>query len=237
MPQERRVQSVRIWLLVWAMSLCPLFVWAQHYSHEVGGQLAMVGYLGDANRRIPFRMPGFGVGVQYRRNFDLRMAVSVKADYALYRGDTRHANTLFPGGQAARFSTHSALAQALFEYNFYPYSDKFAFLATQRLSPYVGVGVAAGAAFGSEGMAFLPGIVGEVGLKYKLASRLNAQLSLGGKHFFSDRLDALSKGSGFLNNPFGVSGLPWKGGDGAVYISLGFSYEFGTHHEQCQRRE
>lgn len=211
---------------------------AQEYRYELGVTTGAVGYLGDANPRIPFASPGGGVMVQARYNFNFRIVGYLSLGYQLFTGKTTLGRTDFPETVAPRFSTSALLLNPAFEYNFYPYSDKFSFLGTKRLSPYISLGLALGLGFEYKGRPFfMPGFSGAVGLKYKVANRWNLQLQLGGIHFFTDKLDSGGNAlAASLDNPYGLSKQPWKGNDGAVMLLLGVTYEFGRRVTECFTR-
>lgn len=206
---------------------------AQEYRYDVGASLGTVGYLGDANPTIPFAAPGASLQIVGRYNMNLSMAFSGTLGYYLLRGSTKRHPEQFPSGQAISFHSSAILFQPRFEYNFYPYSDKFHFLSTRRLVPFLSLGLPLGIAFTKRSPAFLPGVAASFGLKYKMANRWNLLLEVQGMHFFSDRLDTPTAESDFLNNPYRLSALPWKGGDGIIAVVVAVTYEFGYIKAQC----
>lgn len=207
---------------------------AQEYRYEVGAAAALAGYLGDAGPKIPFVPPGFGLSIVSRYNINFRMAGYLALDYTLYRGNLRYAHSEFPQATEARFATSTFLLNPAFEYHFYPYSDKFSFRHTRRLVPYIALGFAAGVGLKAQGgLFFIPGLTGALGLKYKLANRWNITCSLGGKYFFTDKLEAGSKDAAWLDNPLAIAKAPFKGNDGGVALTIGLTYEFGKRTSGC----
>lgn len=209
---------------------------AQEYNYEVGFAAGPTGYLGDAGPVVPFAPPGASGVVQTRYNINFRMAAYLSLGYHLFRGNTSYSESSFPNDATAKFTTSTLLLNPAFEYNFYPYSDKFPFLQTRRLSPYVSVGMVAGVGFGAKGVFIIPGLSGALGLKYKVATRWNLQLQLGGMHFFSDKLEGGNAQADFLNNPHHLSSPPWKGNDGSISLLLGITYEFGSRASDCNKQ-
>lgn len=208
--------------------------YAQEYKYELGGMLGASCYLGDANPRNPMRSVGISAHAVARYNIDFRFVVGASAGYTQLRGNSHNSGTLFPQSVEGSFNTSTILLNPFVEYNFYPYSDKFSYLRTKRLVPYISLGVAAGVGFNYQNKPFfLPAISGALGLKYKVANRWNVQLQLAGMHFFADALESSSKAGSAFNNPLGTSKLPWKGGDGMVALWLGVTYEFGMHKRSC----
>ncbi len=207
---------------------------AQEYKYEVGIATGVNSYLGDANPAIPFATPGATAMVQARYNINFRMVAFVGVQYNLFRGNSNVAKTVFPQNSSSKFSTASILFTPAFEYNFYPYSDKYPFLQTKRLTPYISLGLAVGVGLANQAKPFvIPGLSGALGLKYKVANRLNLQLQLGGMHFFTDKLEGASNTTAFLNNPYGIAKQPWKGNDGAINVLVGITYEFGQQVKSC----
>lgn len=223
-------------LLLFISSIGTATIEAQEYKYELGISLGPIGYLGDANPQIPFSTLGVGALVQARYNINFRMVAHLSVGYQLFRGKTKLQDTRFPSDPTLKFSTSTILLNPTFEYNFFPYSDKYPFLQTRRMTPYISLGMALGLGFKQAGgVFFMPGLTGAIGLKYKVANRWNLQLQLGGMHFFTDALESGGKSANTLNNPYGVAQRPWKGNDGAVAILMGISYEFGAKTVECRK--
>lgn len=220
--------------------LCLLLIplgcgFAQEYKYEVGFATGATGYLGDLNPKIPFASPGVGAAVQARYNINFRAMGYLALSYNFFQGKNLATGSDFVEGRDVRFATSSLLLNPAFEYNFYPYSDKYPFLGTRRITPYISLGLVAGIGLGDRGSAFfIPGLSGGFGLKYKVANKWNLQLQLGGMHFFTDKLDTGGSSSPrHLNNPYQLAYQPWKGNDGAVMLQFGVTYEFGVREKDC----
>ncbi len=211
---------------------------AQEYRMEWGAWGSVNSYLGDANKVIPFATLGGGAGIQMRYNHNFRLAFSGDLSLNLLQGSTRVTKNVFPEvSDPIRFTAHTLLLATRGEYNFFAYSDKYPFLHTKRWSPYIALGLNVGVALGKGTPVFLPGIEGAVGVKYKFANRWNLIASLGGRHFFADKLDTLGTNSNILSNPYHVQSSWYKGGDGMIMITLGVTYEFSSRGSSCNMNE
>lgn len=236
--EGNRLSQYPWWLLLLILGGIHSALNAQEYRLEWGGIASVNSYLGDANRVIPFASVGGGVGAQMRYNHNFRIAFSGDLSYNYIHGNSRIRNQVYPQQTSKiNFAAHALLLSIKGEYNFFAYSDKYPFLHTRRWSPYLALGLSVGAAFGKDAHTFMPGIEGALGIKYKIANRLNLIASLGGRQFFTDRLDALSNESSFLSNPYRLQSSWYKGGDGMLLITLGFTYEFSSRGSSCNINE
>lgn len=207
---------------------------AQEYRYEMGVSAGTVAYLGDANPSNPFNTIGGSLGGFFHYNHNLRLALTAHLDYFHWRGNTQSfQGNVFPNAAQASFSCHAVGAIFRSEYNFYPYSDKYPFLQTRRLTPYIAAGATFALSLQQQKPVFHPGVNLALGLKYKLRNRINLIAYVEGTHFFSDRLDTSSSSSSFLSNPYNVSSSLLKGGDGMVRLMVGVSYEFQKQTTNC----
>lgn len=212
----------------------PIFVRSQEYKYELGIISGATGYLGDANRTIPFASPGLATAVQGRYNINFRFVGFLSLGYYLFRGNNFQGKNRFPHNAQAKFATSTILVNPAMEYNFYPYSDKYPFLQTKRLSPYLSLGIVLGTGFkDGGGLFFFPGFSGFLGLKYKVANQWNLQCQLGGMYLFTDGLEKGTKEASFFENPYNIAKAPWKGTDGGVFFLFGVTYEFGSTKASC----
>lgn len=207
---------------------------AQEYRYEVGVSGGATAYLGDANPSNPFKAMGTSLEGIFRYNHNLRLAFSGYMNYFQLNGNSkRFRGNHFPNGSQASFTLHGVGIVLRSEYNFYPYSDKFPFLQTRRLTPYIAAGATLGFSVQHSQALLHPGVNLALGIKYKLRNRLNFFAYVEGTHFFSDRLDTSSTSSKILRNPYHVNSSLLKGGDGMVRLMLGISYEFQKQATRC----
>lgn len=221
---------------MWGFSF--LSMQAQEYRYEWGATAHLNNYMGDANKRNPFSALGGGAGLVMRYNYNFRVAFSGDLSYLYLQGRGSDAHQSYAQAiPQGHFQSHLYQLAVRGEYNFFPYSDKFPFLQTRRWSPYVALGAVAGAAQNGSHWAVTPGVEGALGIKVKLRNRLNASLSLSGRHYFCDQLDALALGREYLNNPYQIHSSWYKGGDGLLLLSLAVTYEFSVRGSSCNHNE
>lgn len=172
--EGNRLSQYPWWLLLLILGGIHSALNAQEYRLEWGGIASVNSYLGDANRVIPFASVGGGVGAQMRYNHNFRIAFSGDLSYNYIHGNSQIRNQVYPQQTSkVNFAAHALLLSFRGEYNFFAYSDKYPFLHTRRWSPYLALGLSVGAAFGKDAHTFMPGIEGALGIKYKIANRLN----------------------------------------------------------------
>lgn len=87
-------------------------------------------------------------GVAFRYNHNFRLAFSGELGYSFLPFDCRYAQTDYPqareANQATRGVSHLLTLNGWAEYNFAHYSDKFRYLQTRSLVPYIGAGLSVG---------------------------------------------------------------------------------------------
>lgn len=203
----------------------------QEYLYEIGGELGVGSYTGDAVRRVAPAPLGLALGVTARYNINFRGVLTTSLTYRGLRGSTSYADNIFPAGQEASFSTSMVALSVGGEFHWRPLSDKYRYLGTTSLSPYLGGGVSLLGAWGSASSVITPGVYAAMGVKYKLTSRLTATAELRWTYSLTDRLDALSSGSAFLANPYGVNASSLRGKDSFGGIGIGLSYHFGLRNK------
>lgn len=229
-----RHQHCFVWVVAVFMLLPPSGVLAQEYRFEYGAQVGISSYLGDANPKIPFNPMGGAIELSWRYNHNFRTAFSAHVGYALLPINSSITKNTFPNVTVpVRSTSHFIHTQLLAEYNFAHYSDKFAYLKTQRLVSYILGGMDIGFVPAKHKTHFVPGVTLGFGIKYKIRNRLNLLATLQGFHYFSDALDAPDQSSAWLQNPYRTASGFLKGGDGRIAFSLGLTYEFGLNKKTC----
>lgn len=225
-----------VWSVVLLLCLGSFTVQAQEYKYEYGVQVGIGSYLGDANPSIPFTPLGAEVAASWRYNANFRSAFSAHVGYVLLPFNTMVTENAFPvqSGDKHKGVSHLLHVQLLAEYNFVHYSDKFRYLNTRRLAPFISGGIDLGVAPFAETFVFAPGLTLGVGMKYKIQNRLNLVVNLQGFHYFSDALDTPSNDLGWLDNPYRIPHQFVKGGDGRMALTVGLTYEFGMRRSTCQ---
>ena len=201
---------------------------SQEYKYEIGGMGGGAFYMGDVNKGTPLKGLNPSLGLVFRYNANFRIAFKGGLTWAQVTGSTDGLANTFPNGMQTSFSRNVVDIGGQFEFNFFPYSDKFAYLNTQRLSPYLLVGLGGTIATGS-GPAFgalnLP--IG-VGIKYKLRNRINIGAELKVHKVLGDGLDNAQ-----LNNPYGIGSSVMKNGDWYTLTTLFLTWDFGPRNRKC----
>jgi hypothetical protein len=203
---------------------------AQEYKYEIGGMAGLSMYLGDANQSA--LMQGFNpaAGVVFRRNFNFRWAL--KADLMMGRvtGDTKNTENVFPGHAGTSFGRNFFDLGGQMEFNFLPYSDKFAYLNTSRIAPYLlaGLGINAASKFASLNMPL------GFGVKYKVVNRINLGLEYAVHRLFSDSFDAPRKDGFNLDNPYGIKSGSLKNKDWYNTFMFSITWDFGPNDRKCE---
>jgi len=220
-----------------SLALCAISLTAQEYRYEVGGYVGASSYLGDANRRIPLVPIGATGGGIFRYNHNFRLAFAGEMGYSLLPFDCKYAETDYPQireiGKTLHGEAHLLALQGWAEYNFAHYSDKYRYLQTKSLVPYIGAGLSAGVTLAARQTAFLPGAGLRVGVKYKLRNRLNLVASIQGIYYLSSHLDTPSTQTSWLENPYGMPADWIKGGDSTIALTISITYELGKRSETC----
>ena len=204
---------------------------AQEYKYEIGGMTGGSFYMGDANKNQLFASihPSFG-GV-FRYNYNLRWAVKADLMWGQVSGSTIGSANAFPSPAQTSFTRNMFDVGGQLEFNFFPYSDKFAYLNAQRFTPYILAGLGATVApGGGETFAGINIPVG-AGVKYKIKNRINLGLEWSMRKLFGDNFDSAS-----LNAPYGIESGGWKNQDWYSFVLLFVSWDFGLRCGTCNNR-
>jgi len=198
----------RILLALLALLLPFTAVTAQEdpeYRLEIGAGAGVMNYMGDFNGNLlkGFRPQG-GIVVKYKPN--VRMAWALNASYGQVKGDSKNVATYYPAITAAplTFSSKLVSADVRFEYNFWPFGTGHEYLGAQPLTPFIALGLGAVYAKNEQSKVAFQVPIG-LGVKYKLADRLNLSLEWMMHFSGSDLLDGVKdpygiKSSGFFKN-------------------------------------
>jgi hypothetical protein len=194
-------------------------------------------YMGDANKTAPLKGLNPALGVVFRYNANFRVALKGDLAWARVSGSTAGLENVFPEQAQASFERNLFEIGGQFEFNFFPYSDKYAYLNTKRFSPYLLVGLGATVAPGN-GTTFaglnLP--LG-AGVKYKLKNRLNLGCELTVRKLFGDGLDVTNESNLILNNPYGINGSVMKNKDWYPVLTFSLTWDFGLRNCQCNSKD
>ncbi|MDR0796984.1 MAG: DUF6089 family protein [Tannerella sp.] len=230
---------IRQWFIILVFSNLFLFIRAQNqapvpeYKFEIGGMAASSFYMGDVNKTTLFRNINPGAGLVFRYNANFRIAFKAGLSWARVSGSTSGMENSFPDNPQVSFSRNLFELGGQFEFNFFPYSDKFAYLNTKRFTPYMLIGIGMTAAPGSGNTFISPNVPIGVGVKYKLRSRINVGGEFTFRKLFSDGLEVTDDGNRILDDPYGIGGSVFKNKDWYSLLMISVTYDFGYRNCNC----
>lgn len=213
----------------------PAFLCAQdlEYKMEVGGALGGSFYLGDANFTGLFKDVSAVGGVVIRYNLNPRMAVKGNLVAARISGTTNGSEYRIPGDADIEFSRTLYDLGAQFEYNFFPYGSGGGYKRLYRFTPYV---------FGGMGFTYAGKPVDNVftlnfpiglGVKYKVAERLNVGCEFSFRFSMSDKLDVTEVTTPTLDDPLGIKSSGMKNKDSYSFFALFLTYDIMPKYRKC----
>jgi len=206
---------------------------AQEYKYEIGGAFGASMYMGDANQSALLQGFNPAGGLVFRRNFNLRWALKTDLMAGRVNGDTKNTENVFPNHGESSFTRSFFKAGGQIEFNFLPYSDKFAYLYTSKVAPYVLAGCGVTVAPGKNqtfGSLHLP--LG-LGVKYKVKNRINLGLEYSIHKLFGDGFDAPNKEGFNLDNPYQIQSGLLKNKDWYNTLMFSVTWDFGPNDRKC----
>ena len=196
------------------------------YKLELGGGIGMASYQGDFNSSLFKNLqPMFTVLAKYR--FDPRRALALNVSYGQLKGSSKDAKTYYPMTTVYDFKSNVADVGLRLEYNFWPFGTGFEYRGAKRLTPYVAIGLGMTIAKAEGKSATGVNMPIGVGVKYKLADRLNLAAEWAMHITTSDELDG-------IKDPYGIesSGL-FKNTDCYSHLRLSLSYDLWAKCRTC----
>ena len=204
-----------------------------NYKYEIGGMVGSSFYMGDANKTKLYKSSNLSAGIVFRYNVDLRWAVKSSFVVGKVSGDTRDSGNKFPLNQESTFDRMFYELGSQVEFNFFNYSDQFAYLGAKRISPYLFTGI--GLTLGSgEKKFFDANIPIGIGVKYKIRERLNLGFEFSFRRLFSDSFDVTKKGDHFnLDAPYDIKAGIFKNTDWYSLTMITLTWDFGARICPC----
>ncbi len=198
---------------------------AQEFRYDLGVDLGTSYYAGDLARKGFVAPQSFTAGFVARYKLNFRWAMRANLSYQGLRSRYAYAKNAFVGGRDDLTFSSSLVNLAYgMEFNFLPLSNKYRYLNTSSFSPYVYAGLGIGFAWGEDDTVFAPNVALGIGAKYQFSSRWTLSATWQWAYSFTDKLDALSKESEVLANPYQIKYGFLKGRDGFARITIGLSY-------------
>lgn len=206
--QARSILSERIvWILL--LLIMPLTANAQEddmYKMEIGAGVGLVSYEGDFNGSITKNMQP-GASLILRRVFNPYMDVRLNLMYGNLKGDSNGTQTYYPDYQQSPYSFSNTLIDLsmTYEYNFWPYGTGRDYRGAKRLTPFVFLGIGGTYVKTEQKSVFTGNLPIGLGIKYKLAKRVNLAIEWAMHFSLSDELDGVKdpymiKSSGLFKN-------------------------------------
>ena len=168
------------------------------YRMEIGAGVGLVAYEGDFNGNITHGMQPMASAV-LRRTFNPYMALRFAAAYGKLKGSSKNVKTYMPQYVDTPYEFANSLVDvsATYEYNFWPYGTGHDYRGAQRLTPFIFAGLGATYASGSGNNVFTANVPLGVGVKYKVATRLNLGIEWAMHFSMNDNLDG-------VKDPYGI---------------------------------
>jgi hypothetical protein len=211
----------------------PVHICSQEYKYELGGAAGSSFYMGDANQTRLYLSPGIAGGILFRYNFSFHWAGKVNLLAGTVSGNTEDSGQLFPLEQQATFHRTFAELGTQLEFNFFPYSDKYAYIGTRSYTPYLFAGAGITGARGERDFLRLHMPLG-VGFKYKLKNRMNIGIEFSMRKLFRDDFDVTREEPGWsLNHPYGIGSSLLKNQDWYSITMIYLTWEFGMREDPC----
>lgn len=198
------------------------------YKMEIGIGAGLMGYLGDFNGSLNKGMaPAWTILGKYR--FNPRMAATFSITSGKLKGASKGVKTWYPelADSAITFNNATVDAGIRFEYNFWPYGTGREYRGAKVFTPYLTLGLGTTFASTQDGNAATVNLPMGVGVKYKLATRLNLSLEWMMHFSMSDKLDGTA-------DPYGIksSGL-FKNTDCYQTFNLALTYDIWAKCKTC----
>ena len=162
------------------------------YRMEIGAGVGLVAYEGDFIGNITHGMQPMASAV-LRRTFNPYMALRFAAAYGKLKGSSKNVKTYMPEYVDTPYEFANSLVDvsATYEYNFWPYGTGHDYRGAQRLTPFIFAGLGATYASGSGNNVFTANVPLGVGVKYKVATRLNLGIEWAMHFSMNDNLDGV----------------------------------------------
>lgn len=200
------------------------------YRMEIGAGVGMVSYEGDFNGSILKNMRPSASFI-LRRVFNPYMALKLDYTYGTLAGSSADVKTWYPelADNPVEFKNIVMDLGLSFEYNFWPYGTGREYRGAKRITPFVFLGIGGTYADTKGGSVFTANIPIGLGVKYKIAKRLNLGLEWAAHFSLSDKLDG-------VEDPYGIEskGL-FKNTDCYSMLKLTLTYSFMAKCKICNK--
>lgn len=198
------------------------------YRMEIGGGVGLMAYEGDFNGSILHNMQP-SASLMLRRVINPYMDLRLAASYGKLKGSSKDVKTYLSQYQDTQydFSTTLIDLSATYEYNFWPYGTGNDYRGAQRLTPFVFAGIGTTYASTPTGNVFTANLPLGLGVKYKVAPRLNLGIEWAIHFSLNDKLDGIA-------DPYGIQSTGmFKNTDCFSALQLTLTYSFMPKCRTC----
>lgn len=197
------------------------------YRMEIGGGAGVMTYQGDFNGNLLKGMQPMGaLTAKYRMN--PRMAWAANVGIGKLKGSSANVETWYPDlrDNPIEFSTTMTYFDLRYEYNFWAYGTGQEYHGARPFTPFITLGAGLAFAKPNESVTAFQLPIG-LGVKYKLANRLNLTAEWMMHFSGNDRLDG-------IKDPYGIesSGM-FKNTDCYSTLQLTLTYDFWAKCKTC----
>ena len=229
-------QNIKRWIAAVILPLllsCIVSAQELEYKMELGALAGGSSYMGDANFSAPLKDISMAGGVLARYNLNPRMVVKGNLALGKIKGNTQEFNNKFPESGHASFNRLIFDLGTQFEYNFFAYGAGTGYKDSRKLTPYILAGF---------GLTYAPQPADHVvalnlplgmGVKYKLADRINVGAEWSMRFTTSDRLDVDKTEGLILEDPYQIKGKGMKNKDGYSLLIAYISYDLFPKYRKC----
>ena len=222
-------------LLLAAMLLTAASANAQddpEYRMEIGAGVGLMAYQGDYSGSLTRNMQPMASAIaRYKPN--PRMAWCLSLSYGNIKGSYDQGTTYYPELNDANRTFKNGVFDAgvRYEYNFWPYGTGHDYRGAKRLTPFIFAGLGATYVTGGGNNVFTANLPLGLGVKYKLAPRLNLGVEWAMHFSLSDKLDGTV-------DPYGIksSGL-FKNTDCYSALQVSLTYSFMAKCRTCHNQD
>ncbi|MDE6288981.1 MAG: outer membrane beta-barrel protein [Muribaculaceae bacterium] len=197
------------------------------YKFDLGANLGMSGYIGDANSTNPFRHAGFTGDIAGRYIIDTRWALRASLMMAGLSGNTADMSNVLPDGAEFSFTSTVYDLTVRGEANFFNYGIGETYKRLRRWTPYLALGMGFSIASGNGHTAVAPPLPMDFGFKFKPKEMLNLFAECSMTKVFTDHVDGTIADLNLIKTDF------YKNTDWVSRLTVGISYEFGKRCETC----
>ena len=199
------------------------------YRLEIGGGVGMGNTFTDVKGKM-----GFSAAAVARFPLNPRMAVKTQFSYTSMKGKTNGVKNFYPanpehmGNEMLDYSVTNGIydLSAVYELHFLPYGYIRDYRGYSRIVPYLQAGL--GLTYGPAGKGFSPNIPLGLGVKYKVAERLNLGLDWLIHFTLNDKLDG-------LQDPLGIESKGFRNKDHYSALTFTLTYDLNPRCPTCNR--